>query len=137
MRSAKEILETVNVIAVVGCSDKPWRDSHRIASYLMAQGYKVYPVNPRHETVLGERCYPDLGSVPERIDLVNVFRNPRYIPEVVEDAIKAGAGAIWLQLGITHPEAEERASAAGLDVVADRCIAVDHRIYGIAARARQ
>jgi predicted CoA-binding protein len=134
MRSAKEILETATVIAVVGCSDKPWRDSHRIASYLMLQGYRVYPVNPRLESVLGERCYPNVASIPEHVDIVDVFRNPAYVPDAVEDAIAAGAGAVWLQLGITHPEAEERAASAGLDVVADRCIAVDHRIYGITAR---
>jgi predicted CoA-binding protein len=134
MRSAKEILETSTVIAVVGCSDKPWRDSHRIASYLKIQGYTVYAVNPTVETVFGEKCYPDVASVPEHVDIVDVFRNPTFVPEVVEDAIAAGAGSIWLQLGITHPEAEARAREAGLDVVADRCIAVDHRVYGIASK---
>jgi predicted CoA-binding protein len=136
MRSVKEILESATVIAVVGCSDKPWRDSHRIANYLMLHGYKVYPVNPRYESVLGERCYPNVASVPEHVDIVDVFRNPAFVPDVVEDAIAAGAGALWLQLGIAHPEAEERARRAGLEVVSDRCIAVDHRVFGIAAKGR-
>lgn len=131
MRSAKELLEQSRTIAVVGCSDKPYRDSNRIATFLQRQGYKVYPVNPAFDTMLGVRCYPDVKSIPEKVDLVDVFRRSEAIPDIVEDAIAAGAGAIWLQLGITNPEAEERARNAGLDVVSDRCIAVDYRMYGI------
>jgi len=131
MRSPKEILEQARTVAVVGCSDKPWRDSHRIALFLQQQGYKVYPVNPRLETVFGERCYPSVASLPERVDIVDVFRRPEAVPEVVEDAIAAGAGAVWLQLGITNAEAETRAEEAGLDVVANRCIAVEYRVLGI------
>lgn len=131
MRSEKEILEGSNVIAVVGCSDRPWRDSNRIAGFLIRQGYKVYPVNPTLDSALGLKCYPTIASIPEKVDLVDVFRRPQYIPEVVEDAIAAGAGAIWLQLGITHPEAEERARQAGLDVISDLCIAVEYRMLGI------
>jgi predicted CoA-binding protein len=119
------------VIAVVGCSDKPWRDSHRIAAYLQASGYVVYPVNPALDTVLGVTCYPSVQAIPEKVDIVDVFRNPLYVPEIVEDAIAAGAGAIWLQLGVAHPEAERRAAAAGLDVISDLCIAVEHRLDGI------
>ena len=131
MRSEQEILEESNVIAVVGCSDRPWRDSNRIAGFLIRQGYKVYPVNPMYETVLGLKCYPTVASIPEKVDLVDVFRRSDAIPAVVEDAIAAGAKGIWLQLGITNPEAEERAREAGLDVVADRCIAVEYRMLGI------
>jgi len=131
MRSAKELLEQARTIAVVGCSNKPYRDSNRIATFLQRQGYKVYPVNPGFDTMLGERCYPDVKSIPEKVDIVDVFRRAEFIPGVVEDAIAAGAGAIWLQLGITHPEAEEQARKAGLDVVSNQCIAVDYRLYGI------
>lgn len=131
MRSLKEILEQAHTIAVVGCSDRPWRDSHRIASFLQDQGYKVYPVNPTLETVLGMKCYPTVASIPEKVDLVNVFRRPEFVPEVVDDAIAAGASVLWLQLGVTHPEAEERARAAGMEVVADHCIAVEYRTVGV------
>jgi predicted CoA-binding protein len=134
MDSVKELLERARVIAVVGCSDKPWRDSNRIAGYLQRVGYKVYPVNPALKEVLGVECYPDVKSIPEKVDIVDVFRNPRYVPEIVDDAIAAGAGAIWLQLGITEPESERRGAEAGLEVISDRCIAVDHRMYGIAAK---
>ncbi len=136
MRSPRELLDQTRTIALVGYSDNPSRVSNRIAGYLRSQGYKVYPVNPTlQETDSGERCYPTVASIPEKIDLVNVFRRPEYIPEVVDDAIAAGAGAIWLQLGITNPEAEERAGQAGLDVVSDQCIMVDHRMYGIARKS--
>ncbi len=131
MRSPKELLEQTRTIAVVGYSEKAWRDSNRIAAFLQQEGYKVYPVNPALETALGQRCYPTVASIPEKVDLVDVFRRSDAVPDVVEDAIAAGAGAIWLQLGISHPDAEHRARQAGLDVVANRCIAVDYRMYGI------
>src|SRR5438105_3128942 len=136
MKTPRELLEEAEVIAVVGFSAKPWRDSNRIASFLRTQGYKVYLVNPNIKSCEGEKCYPDLKSVPERVDIVDVFRNPRFVPDVVEDAIAAGAKSIWLQLGVGNPEAERRAIEAGLDVVADRCIAVDYRIFDM-AKARQ
>ncbi|HVK38313.1 MAG TPA: CoA-binding protein [Candidatus Kapabacteria bacterium] len=131
MRTEREILEQARVIAVVGCSDSPTRDSYRIAAYLQRQGYRIIPVNPTITTALGETAYPDLASVPEKVDLVNVFRRSDAVPGVVDDAIAARAPAIWLQLGIRHDEAEKRAREAGLDVVSDRCIAVEYRLLGI------
>jgi predicted CoA-binding protein len=131
MRTEREILEQARVIAVVGCSDSPTRDSYRIAAYLQREGYRIIPVNPTITTALGETAYPDLASVPEKVDLVNVFRRSDAVPGVVDDAIAAGAPAIWLQLGIRHDEAEKRAREAGLDVVSDRCIAVEYRLLGI------
>lgn len=133
MRSAREILEEARVIAVVGCSDSPSRDSYRIAAYLQRQGYRIIPVNPTIESALGERAYPDLQSVPETVDLVNVFRRPEAVPDVVEDAIASGAPAIWLQLGVGNDAAEERARQAGLDVISDQCIAVEFRLLGVRA----
>jgi predicted CoA-binding protein len=136
MRTPRQILEEAKVIAVVGYSNKPWRDSNRIGAFLQEQGYRVYPVNPNVESCGGLKCYPDVKSVPEPVDIVDVFRNPRFVPEVVEDAIAAGARAIWLQLGVGNPDAERRAREAGLDVVSDRCIAVDYRMLGLSASRR-
>jgi predicted CoA-binding protein len=131
MKTPRQILSDARVIAVVGCSDKPWRDSGHIAMFLKSQGYRVYPVNPNHQTVNGDICYPDLKSVPEPIDIVDVFRNPAFVPEVVAEAIAVGAKSIWLQLGVSDPEAEQQAIEAGLDVVSDSCIAVDYRSFGL------
>src|SRR5688572_11583274 len=130
MKTPREILSEARVIAVVGCSNESWRDSNRIASYLKRHGYRVYPVNPTIDSAIGEKCYPDVKSLPEKVDIVNVFRHPRFVGSVVEDAIEAGAKAIWLQLGVGNPEAEMRAAEAGLEVVSERCIAVDHRGWG-------
>lgn len=134
-RTARQILSEARVIAVVGCSNESWRDSNRIATYLKRAGYTVYPVNPTIESAIGEKCYPDVQSIPEKVDIVDVFRQPQYVPEVVEDAIAAGAGAIWLQLGVGNRAAEKRASEAGLDVVSEQCIMVDHRQWGIGSPA--
>lgn len=131
MRTAKEILEAARVIAVVGCSAMPTRDSHRIAAYLQRQGYRIIPVNPTIDSTLGETAYPDLQSVPHPIDLVNVFRRSSAVPGVVDDAIAAHAPAIWLQLGVSDDAAEETARRAGLDVIADQCIAVEYRLLGV------
>jgi predicted CoA-binding protein len=130
MGSDRDILESARVIAVVGCSDTPARDSYRIASFLQREGYTVYPVNPTIESALGVKAYPDVKSIPEHVDIVSVFRRPDAVPAVVDDAIAAGAGAIWLQLGVGNDAAEERARAAGLDVVSDRCIMVEYRLMG-------
>jgi uncharacterized protein len=131
MRSEREILETARVIAVVGCSDTPMRDSYRIAAFLQRHGYTIYPVNPTIESALGVKSYPDVRSIPERVDLVNVFRRPEAVPEVVDDAIAAGARAIWLQLGVGNDAAEQRARATGMDVVSEQCIAVVFRLLGV------
>jgi predicted CoA-binding protein len=113
-------------IAVVGLSSDPARPSYGVARYLQRQGYRIIPVNPYEQLVLGERAYPHLRAVPVPVDVVNVFRRPEYVPEVVADAIAVGARALWLQFGVIHEEAARRAQAAGLAVVMDRCIKVEH-----------
>src|SRR5262245_35128309 len=113
----RAILQTAKVIAVVGLSDKPDRDSHRVAAYLQQQGYRVIPVNPAVTEVLGEKAYAQLRAVPEKVDVVDVFRKPEAVPGIVEDAIAVGARVVWLQDGIVHNAAAERARAAGLQVV--------------------
>lgn len=116
----RRLLETARTIAIVGCSPKPERDSHQIAKYMMERGYDVIPVNPGHAAILGLPCCADLKSVPRKIDLVNVFRAPDALPGIVDEAIAAGAAALWTQLGVVHPDATERASKAGLTVVVDK-----------------
>jgi uncharacterized protein len=124
------LLTSARTIAVIGCSADPQRDSHRVAAYLQRAGYRVIPVNPGLDELLGERCYPDLPSIPEdvAVDIVDVFRRSEHVPPVAEQAIARGARALWLQLGITHPEAERRAAEAGLQVVSDRCLKVEHQL---------
>ena len=120
---------------MVGLSGREDRPSHTVAKYLASQGYRIIPVNPRLEgPVLGEQPYPDLGSVPEHIDLVDIFRRPGDVPPVVDSAIEVGASAVWMQLGIVNEEAAERARQAGLDVVMDHCTAIEHRLLVAAGR---
>lgn len=121
------LLESARVIAVVGHSDNPARTSYRIAAYLRRAGYTVYPVNPTVEAIDGQPCYPTLQAVPEPIDIVDAFRRSEFLPGVMEDAIAVGARAVWAQLGVIHPEAIKLADAAGLPLVMDRCIKVDHQ----------
>ena len=129
MTTIEEVLANSKVIAVVGLSDRPERPSHGVARYLQRSGYRIIPVNPKLKgPVLGEEPYPDLDSVPEKVDLVDVFRRPIDVPPVVEAAIRIGAPAIWMQLGIVHEEAAQRAREAGLAVVMDRCTAIEHRL---------
>ena len=123
----KKILEESRTVAVVGASQKAWRDSNSIARFLVRKGYTVYPVNPKYDEVDGAQCYPDVKSIPASIDIVDVFRQSSAVPEVVEDAVNAGAKTIWLQFGVIHEQAAERAEQAGLQVVMDRCIAVEYR----------
>jgi predicted CoA-binding protein len=125
----KSILEESKTVAVVGLSPREERDSHRVAKYLQGQGYRIIPVNPNAEEILGERSYPDLGSVPEPIDIVDVFRRSEAVPEIVEEAIKVGARTVWMQQGVIHEEAAAHAREAGLQVVMDRCMMVEHRRY--------
>ncbi|HOC43623.1 MAG TPA: CoA-binding protein [Thermoanaerobaculales bacterium] len=126
----RTLLASARTIAVVGCSADPERDSHHVAAYLQRAGYRVIPVNPAVEELLGERCYPDLAAIPDdvAIDIVDVFRRPEHVPPIAEQAIARGARALWLQLGVSHPEAERRAAEAGLQVVSNRCMAVEHRL---------
>ena len=127
MRRVAEILQQSRTIAVVGLSSKRFRPSHGVAEYMQRSGYRIVPVNPAESEVLGEKSYPDLESVPEAIDIVDIFRRSEFVPEIVEAAIRKGARAIWMQEGVTHEEAARRAAEAGLDVVMDRCILKDHR----------
>ncbi|MCI0714425.1 MAG: CoA-binding protein [Chloroflexi bacterium] len=122
----RELLDNARVIAVVGHSDSPTRTSYRIAQYLRQMGYKVYPVNPTVDEIDGEKSYPSLASVPEQIDIVNVFRRSEHLPGVVEEAIAVGAGAVWAQLGVEHPEAARLAEEANLPIVMNNCIKVSH-----------
>ncbi|HLT45590.1 MAG TPA: CoA-binding protein [Rubricoccaceae bacterium] len=131
----KDVLQRARTIAVVGCSPRGFQTSHRIAQYLQRAGYRVVPVNPYHEEILGEACYPNLQAIPEdvEVDIVDVFRRAEFTPGVVEDAVARMEATgqrptIWTQLGVHHPEAQRRAEAAGLPYVAGRCIMVDHRV---------
>ena len=126
----RSLLASARTIAVIGCSADPERDSHRVAAYLQRAGYRVIPVNPGFDELLGERCYRDLAAIPGdvEIDIVDVFRRSEHVPPVAEQAIARGARALWLQLGITHPEAERRAAEAGLQVVSNRCLKVEHQL---------
>jgi predicted CoA-binding protein len=126
----RELLRATHTIAVVGLSDSPARASHRVAAYLKAHGYHIIPVNPNVAEVFDEEAYPSLRDVPEKIDLVDVFRRPEHVPGVVEDAIAVGAKAVWLQEGIVHNAAARRAREAGLQMVMNRCLMVEHRMLG-------
>ncbi len=125
--SITELLKTSRTIAVVGLSGKRFRPSYGVAEYMQRNGYRIIPVNPFAETVLGEKCYPDLESIPERVDIVDIFRRSEFVPPIVEAAIRIEARAVWMQEGVVNEEAAERARAAGLEVVMDRCILKDHR----------
>jgi uncharacterized protein len=122
-----ELLKTSRTIAVVGLSNKRFRPSYGVAEYMQRNGYRIIPVNPLVQSVLGENCYPDLDSVPERVDIVDIFRRAEFVPEIVEAAIRIGARAVWMQEGVVHEEAAAKARTAGLEVVMDRCILKDHR----------
>lgn len=122
----RNLLTSARIIAVVGHSDQPYRTSYQIAHYLRRVGYTVYPVNPEVATIDGQPCYPSLASVPAPIDIVNVFRRPEYLAGVVEEAIATKAKAVWAQVGVESDEAAAKAKAAGLPLVMDMCIKVEH-----------
>lgn len=132
MNEIGEILRSARTIAVVGLSSKRWRASYGVAEYLQRAGYRIIPVNPRETEVLGERAWPDLDSVPEAIDIVDIFRRSELVPEIVEAAIRKGAKVVWMQDGVTHEAAARRAQAAGLAVIMDRCILREHRQAAVA-----
>lgn len=123
-----DIVSAARTIAVVGLSDKPDRDSYHIAAYMQKHGYRIIPVNPAVTEVLGEKAYPDLAAIPSDIavDIVDIFRKPDAIPAIVEQAVARGAGTVWMQKGLAHNAAADRARAAGLRVVMDRCLMVEH-----------
>ena len=122
-------------LAVVGLSDDPTRPSHSVSAYMQRHGYRILPVNPGIAHVLGERCYPTIRHLPERPDVVNVFRLPRYIPAIVEDMIYCSFQNLWVQLGIINEPAAIEAQSVGINVVMDRCILIEHaRLFGTSAR---
>ena len=123
----RDLLSSAATIAVVGASPKPYRDSNSIADFLIRQGYEVYPVNPAYTETNGRTCYPNLASIPRPIDIVDVFRRPDAVDEIVDQAIAVHAKAVWLQLGATNEAATARAERAGLAVVMERCISVEYR----------
>jgi uncharacterized protein len=130
-RAIRQILETGKTVAVVGLSDKPDRESYRVAKYLQDHGYRIIPVNPTVSEVLGEKSYPTVTDIPGQVDIVDVFRKPEAVLPVAQEAVDAGAGTLWLQLGVVNQEAAEKAEAAGLQVVMDRCMKVEHgRLLG-------
>jgi uncharacterized protein len=133
MKPHWQILHSAHTIAVVGLSAKRYRPSYGVAEYLQRCGYRIIPVNPEETEVLGEKCYPDLDSVPISIDIVDIFRRSEFVPEIVEAAIRKGAKVVWMQEGVIHEEAARRARAAGLAVVMDRCILKDHRRFAHAS----
>jgi predicted CoA-binding protein len=122
-----EILQRARTIAVVGLSNDPLRPSHGVAAYLQTQGYRIVPVNPQIESALGEKSYPSLLDVPEKIDIVDIFRRPEFVEEVVDQAIQLKIPAVWMQEEVIHEKAAQKARAAGIFVVMDRCILVEHR----------
>ena len=125
------ILEKYKRIAMVGLSSNPFRPSHFAAIYMISEGYDVVPVNPRETEILGRRSYPSLREVPGPIEIVDIFREPEAVPDIVEEAIIVGAKVIWMQLGVIHEKAAARAQDAGFEVVMDRCVKIEHaRFFG-------
>jgi predicted CoA-binding protein len=124
-----ELLQSAKTIAVVGLSDSPLRVSHGVSAYMQAHGYRIIPVNPAIQEALGEKAYASLADIPaeEKIDVVNIFRRPEYVPEIVDEAIRRGVPAVWMQESVVHEAAAEKARQAGIFVVQDRCILKEHR----------
>jgi predicted CoA-binding protein len=125
------IVSTPRTVAVVGLSPKEHRDSYRVAQYLQAQGWRIVPINPNAAQILGETAYPNLSAAAEHhtIELVDVFRNSADVPPVVDEAIAIGAKAVWLQLGVAHEAAAAQARAAGLEVVQNKCLKIEHALH--------
>jgi len=131
INTLRRILRQVKTIAIVGLSANWYRPSYFAAKYLQEHGYRVIPVNPVYEEVLGEKCYPSLKDIPEKIDLVDCFRKSEDIEPIAKEAIEIGAPILWMQLGVTNEKAAAMARAAGLEVVQDRCVKIEHgRLYG-------
>ena len=122
-----QLLSRTKTIAVVGLSSSPFRPSFGVAQYMQSRGYRIIPVNPNESTVLGEKTYASLSEIPEKIDLVDVFRRPEFVPEIVEETIRLKIPSLWLQEGVVHEAAARRARDAGISVVMDRCILKEHR----------
>ncbi len=127
MEKEKEILENYKTIAVVGLSANPMRPSNSVAGYLKSNGYRIIPVNPNEKVILDETCYPDLASIPEQVEVVDIFRKSEKVLPVVQAAVKIGARAIWMQEGIVNQEAAKYAADAGLKVVMGKCMLKEHQ----------
>lgn len=127
----KQLLQETKTIAVVGLSDKPDRPSYGVSKYMQAKGFRIVPVNPMCQEILGETCYPDLKSIPFPVDMVNVFRKSEDCLEIAHEAVKIGARSLWLQLGVINPEALAHAKSHGLEAVMDLCLMVEHRRLGL------
>jgi predicted CoA-binding protein len=127
----RRILRTSKTLAVVGLSAQWHRPSHFAAKYMQEHGYRVIPVNPTYDSILGEKCYKRLADIPEKVDIVDCFRKSAEIPALVDEAIAMGAKVLWMQLGVENPEARRKAEAAGLEVVENRCVKIEHgRFFG-------
>ena len=120
--TTKEILERYKRIAVVGLSSNTWRASYGVSRFMQTVGYEITPVNPNETAVLGQKAYSTLDEVPDPVEIVNIFRRPEFVPEIVDAAIRRGARVVWMQEGVIHEEAAQRARAVGIEVVMDRCI---------------
>lgn len=127
----RRVLKSAKTLAVVGLSANWWRPSYFAAKYMQEHGYRIIPVNPAYTEVLGEKCYASLKDIPHKIDIVDCFRKSAEIPALAEEAIAIGATCLWMQLGVMNDSAAARASAAGLDVIVDRCVKIEHaRLFG-------
>lgn len=125
----KAILENHHTIAVVGLSPDPNKDSHRVARYLLEQGYRVVPINPKCDQILGQKCYASLKDIPFPIDIVDIFRKIEAIPAIVDEAIAIGAKVVWMQLGLAENQSARKAQEAGLQTVMNKCIKIEHSRY--------
>jgi len=125
----KAILQNYHVVAVVGLSPKPERPSFKVAQYLKDHGYRIVPVNPGQKEILGEKCYPRLSDIPFPVEVVDIFRNVEAIPAIVDEAIAMGAKVVWMQQGLVEHASAQKAREAGLQVVMDRCLKIDHAQY--------
>jgi predicted CoA-binding protein len=126
MPSIRDLLRDSHTIAVVGLSGKRFRPSYGVAEYMQREGYRIIPVNPNETEVLGEKSYARIEDIPEHVDIVDIFRRPEFVGSVVDSAIQIGASIVWMQEGVVHEEAAQKARAAGLAVVMDRCILKEH-----------
>ena len=122
MSDIDKVLESCKTVAILGLSPRPERDSNGVAAYIQEKGYRIIPVNPSASEILGEKCYPDLASIPEPVDVVDIFRRSEEVPAIVADAIKIGARAVWMQKGVVSEDGASAARDAGLMVVMDECI---------------
>jgi len=126
-KEIEEILRECTKIAVVGLSPKESRDSNKVARYLMEQGYEIVPINPGQREILGKTCYRSLKDIPFQVDIADLFLNPTRVPQAVDQAIEIGVNTVWMQLGVIHNEAAEKVKQAGIRVVVDRCIMMEHK----------